>query len=71
MSPRPPAAAAIRGGGVTVADSSVRKFLRNIHVVRFSAHATELVAPLIKVIKEHVKHMTPPPPNPHPRGSLC
>lgn len=59
------AAAAIRDGGVTVAYSSVGKCLKNMHVVRFSAHAAELIAQLIKVIKEHVKTYTPPsPPTP-------
>lgn len=60
---RPPAAAAIRDGGVPVAYSSVSKFLKNMHVVRFSAHTAELIAQLIKVIKEHVKTYTryPPP----------
>lgn len=59
--PRPPAAAAIRDGGVPVAYSSVSKFLKNMHVLRFSAHTAELIARLIKVIKEHVKHIPPPP----------
>lgn len=51
MSPRPPAAAAIRD----VAYLSVSKFLKNIHVVRFPARAADPIAQLIKVIKELVK----------------
>lgn len=68
-----PAAAAIRGGGVPVGRqrvSSGGKFLQNIHMIRLCAYAAEQTARLVKVIKEHVKHMSPPHPTASALASL-